>query len=72
MQVSAVLANSFSSVFNTRASHRNFDGYVDFSNTYLNSLTKQQEEKRNVYDSINEWKNFCHSQIAKGHLDVIA
>ena len=25
-----------------------------------------------IYQSLNEWKDFCHSQIAKGKLDIIA
>ena len=36
----------------------------------LNSYIKRFETAK-MYDSINEWKDFCHKQILNGNLDVI-
>jgi len=75
MQVSAIPANSFvnyrlggNSLF---LNGKNFD-YISF-----NSLWDEEPEgvgngDSQVLDSINDWKNFCHKQIANGYLDVIA
>ena len=40
----------------------------------LNSVVNKKVsiEKLNLYNSINEWKEFCHKQILNGKLDVIA
>ena len=72
MQVSAVSANSSNSVFNTRANKFSFDGFSDFSNFCLTPSNQKIEDRVELYESINEWKSFCHSQICKGKLDVIA
>lgn len=45
--------------------------------TAFNSLTSNGKknssiEKLGLYESINEWKEFCHKQILNGKLDVIA
>ena len=45
--------------------------------TVFNSLTTPNKksasiEKLCLYESINEWKNFCHQKILGGNLDVIA
>lgn len=34
--------------------------------------TSQDNKLPQLYDSINEWKFFCHKQIVKGNLDIIA
>ena len=45
---------------------------TSFNSTQPN-LKKIQDKKLNeIYDSINEWKNFCHEQILGGKLDIIA
>ena len=36
----------------------------------LQFLPKNRNE--NVFDSINQWKAFCHRQILGGKLDIIA
>ena len=72
MQVSAVSINSSNSVFNTKASNRTWDSYQDASlkvSTPKAVSTKEKQEK--LFNSINEWKNFCHAQIEKGNFDVI-
>ena len=74
MQVSVVSTNTLGAVFNTKANSRNSNEY--FLETSLNSTdtySKTVADKQNdVYNSIFEWKNFCHSQIEKGYFDIIA
>lgn len=47
---------------------------LEFQSNYrtnaLNVLPNKDEN--NVFDSINQWKAFCHRQILGGKLDVIA
>ena len=38
--------------------------------THLDSY--KEDEQSNIFDIINEWKNFCHRQIAQGKFDIIA
>ena len=45
--------------------------------TMFNSLPTPNKkntsiEKLCLFESINEWKNFCHQKILGGNLDVIA
>ena len=47
--------------------------------TSFNSLTPYSAKKSSsaermpiVFDSVNQWKNFCHRRIVGGKLDVIA
>lgn len=72
MQVSAVSINSSNSVFNTKASNRNWDSYKE-ANLKISTpkAVSNKEKQSKLFDSINEWKNFCHAQIEKGNLDVI-
>ena len=74
MQVSAISANSCQTVFNTKINSRGGDSYIDTYLTYLNSNPKNNsiDNQAKVFESINEWKNFCHSQIEQGKLDIIA
>lgn len=71
MQVSAVSFNSANTVFNTRANNRILDNYTETSFGF-NTPQNITEDRAKLFDSINEWKYFCHSQIEKGHLDIIA
>ena len=74
MQVSTVTANSSRTVFNTKASNKTWDNFnkVDAKFERLNSSKiSSVDNKSKMYDSINEWKNFCHAQIEKGNFDVI-
>ena len=42
----------------------------------FNSLAPNKKvasiERLSLYNSINEWKDFCHKQICSGNLDIIA
>ena len=73
MQVSAVSANSSKTVFNTKANNRAGDENTGISFSNLDSFSKNNKinDRNKLFDSINEWKYFCHSQIEKGNLDVI-
>jgi hypothetical protein len=50
----------------------------DFADTTFNSLTPygrksvENNDAQFVYDSINQWKNFCHKQILGEKLNIIA
>ena len=41
-------------------------------NSTPNKTKRTSIEKLSLYNSINEWKDFCHKQILAGNLDVIA
>ena len=73
MQVSAVSSNSSKTVFNTTANNRTGDENtgISFSNLDSSSKNDKIDNRSKLFESINEWKNFCHSQIEKGYLDVI-
>lgn len=56
-----------------RDSRRN-ESYTD---TTFNSLAPYRRaglnnEMAKIFNSINEWKGFCHKQIENGKLDIIA
>ena len=78
MLVSAIsLKQNNSYIFSNNKSYycNNKDGASD---TVFNSLTPvvnkkevPQETLSKVYENINEWKNFCHSQIIGKKLDTI-
>jgi len=56
-----------------RDSRRN-ESYTD---TTFNSLAPYRKagsssDMTRIFNSINEWKGFCHKQIQNGKLDVIA
>ena len=77
MLVSAVSANHFQSnkiaevnIKNEPTQPEN-NGELSF-NSYALSKKGSSIEKLSLYDSINEWKDFCHKQILSGKLDVIA
>lgn len=76
MLVSAISTNHYSKVWDYNIKENNDSDTA--GDTTFNSLTpysrktNTEKGKKQVFDSINEWKNFCHSQILKGKLDVIA
>lgn len=73
MQVSAVSANTTKAVLNTKVNSRGSEYYIEFALNNLNSYPKNESNnKSNLYDSITEWKNFCHAQIEKNNLDIMA
>lgn len=75
MLVSAVSASSFQTVFNTRIKKE--ENSKDLKDTNINVSDKASDNKAgankiNIFDSINEWKYFCHEQILQGKMDIIA
>ena len=78
MLVSAVSANYFQSkkIAESKAvtkKEKPVDNANDMAfNSTPNKIKKTSIEKLSRYNSINEWKDFCHKQILAGNLDVIA
>lgn len=79
MLVSAVNANLFQSkkIAENTNTKNNPVSTEKNADTVFNSLPNSSKkttsiEKKRLYDSINEWKDFCHKQILNGKLDVIA
>lgn len=70
MLVSAISANN-NTVFNTRVNSRGGDSYTETALSFLNSNSQAASKQSKIFDSINEWKNFCHKQIEQGKFDVI-
>ena len=73
MLVSAVSASSFKTVFNTRIKNNDNKNIADTASVVLNNTPENTNtDSVNIFDPINEWKNFCHKQILQGKLDIIA
>lgn len=80
MLVSAISANrnESSGMVNSPYVSVNARGGDNAGEAVFNSLTSYAKRTPldnklpQLYDSINEWKFFCHKQIVKGNLDVIA
>ncbi len=72
MLVSAISSNSCQSVLDSTNKVKNADYYTDTVFNSLNSRRVLSDKQSKVFDSINEWKYFCHSQIEKGKFDIIA
>ncbi len=72
MLVSAISANN-QTVNNIRVNSRGGDNVSETSYNYINSFAGKMSADRQsrLFDSINEWKYFCHRQIEKGNLDLI-
>lgn len=71
MQVSAISSNSYSTSDGSQAwfiNSRGNDADMSFSAYTPAYVTSEY----NLYYNINQWKHFCHRQIEKGNLDVIA
>lgn len=73
MLVSAISSSSYKTVFNTRVSNRNEENNTEITTTTQKIYSKNiaNDSKKELFDSINEWKYFCHSQIEKGNFDII-
>lgn len=75
MLVSAISANRPQSVFTNNYNFVNSRG-GDTTDSKLGVFSSKQStvnaEMMRLYDSINEWKTFCHRQMDNGKLDVIA
>ena len=70
MLVSAISSNN--TVFNTRINSRGGDSYTETALNYLNLKDEPETQRNELFNSINEWKSFCHEQIENGKLDIIA
>ena len=80
MQVSAINAQCENG-YNMTNKLANYNSrYIDFNrDTSFNSLTPYSSKKATseeklpyVFDSVNQWKNFCHQRILGGKLNIIA
>ena len=80
MQVSAInlqvdngynLSNSY--IYSNRLKEQPI-GDTSFNSLtpYFSKKTSSAEKMPIVFDSVNQWKNFCHQRILGGKLDVIA
>ena len=79
MQVSAINAqwNSGYNMTNNMSIYNRYNeqiGDTSFNSltTYSNKKTVSEEKLPYVFDSVNQWKNFCHQRILGGKLNVIA
>lgn len=71
MLVSAISSNTMVRALNTKGNDQTGDTAFGFLTSYAkrNSVDKDMCK---LYDSIYEWKNFCHKQIENGKLNIIA
>jgi hypothetical protein len=70
MLVSAISAGSSTVKY---LNSKGGDNSVESSNgTNFLSKTNQNNDIASLYNSINEWKAFCYSQMDKGKLNIIA
>jgi hypothetical protein len=68
MLVSAISANNTPiRALNVKGGDNGGDNSFDFM-----PVAKQNSDMKSLFNSINEWKNFCHSQMDKGNFDIIA
>jgi hypothetical protein len=42
-----------------------------FNSSNISQKGLGKAERLSLYESINEWKDFCHKQIMNGKLDVV-
>ncbi len=71
MQVSGILANKFTMFgYNIESPTALSKNDLDFDNFATHSQKKHSAVE--VYDTINEWKDFCHKQILAENIDFIA
>ena len=80
MQVSAInaqLNNGYNMSNNLINYNTRFNEPI--ADTSFNSLTPYSSKKNTseeklpyVFDSVNQWKNFCHHRILGGKLNIIA
>ena len=74
MRVSAITLSSQQTFSNTKINNsRRADSKQAPASKALKNPSKMDSQKNNkIYDSINEWKYFCHQQIEQGKLNIIA
>ena len=78
MQVSAVNTqmnvgyNLSNSVFYNRSSELIADTSFNSLTPYTSKKATSSDKLPYVFDSVNQWKNFCHQRILGGKLNIIA
>lgn len=72
MRVSAISMNYYRAYYNQKINSRGNDNTEISKTNSSNPSQKNNDNKEKIFESINEWKNFCHSQIEQGKLDIIA
>ena len=80
MLVSAISANRNSGYYmsnnmpfyNSKSNEQIGDTSFNSLTPYTNRKGVSAEKLPQVYDNINEWKNFCHSQILGKKFNTIA
>lgn len=58
--------------YNNRSNETIGDTSFNSLTPYINKKTVSSEKLPQVYNNINAWQSFCHSQILGGKLNVIA
>ena len=71
MQVSAITMNYYQAYYNQKINSRGNDS-TDVSTLNLTSQVQKNDNQEKLFESINEWKEFCHHQIEQGKLDIFA
>ena len=79
MQVSAInmntngynMSNSIG-VYNNRYNDQIGDTSFNSLTPYISKKTAPAEKLPMVFDSVNQWKNFCHQRILGEKLNIIA
>ena len=80
MQVSAINAQSDNGynmtnniiAYNNRYTEAVRDTSFNSLTPYSSKKTSSEEKLPFVFDSVNQWKNFCHQRILGGKLNIIA
>jgi hypothetical protein len=79
MQVSAINANDNGynmtnniAAYNNRYNETVRDTSFNSLTPYSSRKTSSEEKLPYVFDSVNQWKNFCHRRILGGKLNIIA
>jgi len=79
MQVSAINTqydNGYNMTNNiaiyNRYNDKNFDTSFNSLTPYTSKKGVSSDKLPYVFDSVNQWKNFCHQRILGGKLNVIA
>jgi len=73
MRVSAISSSNNQTVFFNTKTINNEDMQDNENPDSLNNSVKNRkiENQKQIFENIYEWKNFCHSLIEKGQLDLI-
>ena len=72
MLVSAISAGQSQTLRATSKNNKSNSSSFSF-NSVENSTKKSTKKLDNkMFESINEWKDFCNKQVAAGKLDIIA